>query len=219
MRKNLYRILFFSLVLTSNIAISQHLITGWKAGVNLSRRNFITGNSELDKSISEDNKSQLGLDLGVFKIIPLKQNWSVNIDLMYQLRRHRINDRKYYYSYININPNIQYEISKSVMLFSGINIGVLINALTTFEYYENDFAPFPEGVPEIKTINVNKLYKPLDLQWSSGLGFEINDKWHLELRNAISLLDVNSRYGLPSDAKPIIFKFWSLSLSTKYYLK
>lgn len=219
MRKSFYRLLLFSLILTSHIALSQHFITGWKASVNLSRRNFITENSDLDKSISKDNKRQFGFDFGVFKVIPLKEKWSLDTEVIYQLRRHKIYDSKYYFSYLSVNPSIRYNVSNSVVLFSGINIGLLLNALNTFDYYENNSGPFPEGIPERKTVNINKYYKTIDLQWSSGVEFRIKEKWSLEFRNALSLLDVNARYNLSSDSKPIIYKFWSLSASAKFYLK
>lgn len=208
-------LLFINIFLITNIALSQRFITGWKVGPNVSTLSITEGNSVFGEQLKSKNVSQIGIDFGIFKTIPLREKWEINAEVFYQLRRCRIGERKQYFSYLNINPSAQYYVSDDIAVFSGINFGVLLNALEVYK----PFSDSPLGDPSTIESNRNKYYTTIDLQWTAGMEVKVNDLFGVEFRGALSLFDVNAQY----DKKPGIpfttLKFWSLSLTTKFYLK
>ncbi len=220
MKKEVSQLIIIVFLLISNVGWSQSLISGWKTGVNLSGMTYRTGYDDMDEEIAEENVRQVGIDLGVFNEISLGERWLLNTDVFYQLRRYQVFNLKAYFSYLNINPSIVYRAANKMTIKSGLNTGILINALNVIEFLD-PLTDNPGGslgaVTEVR--NVNKYYTTFDLQWSAGLEFEISSKLGLEFRGALSLLDLNAKYNTSPGIKHSKLKFHSISISTKYYLQ
>ena len=168
-------------------------------------------------TIEENTAFSQMVKKGVFKTIPLDEKWRINTDVVYQLRRSKIIDHKLYFSYLNVNPSIQHRVSEEFILISGINIGILLNALEVYDKFLDD----PGGPLGIITItrNRNKYHKTLDLQWSTGMEVKFSQSFGAELKGAVSLFDLNSKYDKAPGIIYTVFKYWSISLSAKYYFK
>lgn len=211
------KLLFICLLFISNIVLSQRFISGWKVGPNLSKLLIMDDDGIFKYETIADCESQFGVDMGIFKTIPLNGKWSINTDAIYQLRRSKIINHKLYFSYLNVNPSIQYQVSKEFTLLSGFNVGILLNALEVFDKFLDD----PGGPLGIETVtrNRNKYYKTLDLQWATGVEVKFSQSFGTELKGAVSLFDLNSKYNESPGVNYTVFKYWSISLSAKYYFK
>lgn len=201
----LKRILLFSAIMLLGSLKAQHLISGWKAGVNA--MNPIITNKYNEKSSFSDRieTAQIGLELEVFKDFPFSDQFFLRTHAGYALRTYNSENNPgngTFFSSINLIGDFHYQISKGINVYSGINIGGFVNVYHHFKYLVlgDEFTidgTFHSGNSDLndKTgISVSNSFNTIDLQWNLGLTIKLDEYWSLDIKHGRSILNINKSW-------------------------
>jgi hypothetical protein len=174
-------ILFVILCLNNSIAIAQNISGGFKAGV--------VGSQVSGDRLSGFNKA--GLFGGVFAGVPISNDISIQIEMMYIQKGSRKNpkpDRGDYSSYIlrlnyiELPLSLVYTGNDYFEVESGLSYGILIKN-TDVERDENGIMPGQSP------------FRPFEISGNIGLNYKLNENLKVNFRFNNSLLHVREHQG------------------------
>jgi len=196
-----YMILLCSFLFTMGNLKAQHLLSGWRAGLNTKIIKADFKDSDANKKFAENSHYGLGLDVGVFKDFTLNERLFIRTLGDYQLRTSKETKNKYFISSLNLRGHINYKLSNKVTVFGGLGFGYIFNALRNYEILRTNLDNPSGALGTIeRTVNANHLFNAFEIQGELGFLHDIGEKWQFEfkfargLNNLSELDDYTSRF-------------------------
>lgn len=224
------------IVIICSFSQAQEINYGFKLGGNLSN---LVGDypEDTEPVITSDNKSKLGVNVGMFLEYEINNNFSFQPELLFSLQGNKYETKEEYFddftnqnekvtltqttrlSYINLPLILKYHVTEKIDIEFGPQIGYLVGAKADFEYQD---ANFPEDNEEITidllndgtynflgaTIQWQEAINRFDYGLNLGASYDINENIFIQARYYYGLSTIDD-----NSTNGLDFSSWDLKNS------